>query len=164
MTTRKGRIFWPLLVTMFLADCTTKRMAEEHLLPAYVPKELFGDAVRLTLAYNPGMATGITFGPYSRVALTGMALICVALLFLLFRRASNGDRWLAAALGLVIGGALGNLIDRVRSTRGVVDFIDVGVGSHRFWTFNIADVGITIGALLLAVVLWRRDHRPAEST
>jgi signal peptidase II len=52
---------------------------------------------------------------------------------------------------------VGNLIDRVRSTRGVVDFIDIGIGNTRFWTFNIADAAITIGAILLAVTLWRTE-------
>jgi signal peptidase II len=58
------------------------------------------------------------------------------------------------ALALVCGGAVGNLIDRVRSSRGVVDFIDVGVGSYRWPTFNVADIAVTCGAVALALVLW----------
>jgi signal peptidase II len=54
------------------------------------------------------------------------------------------------ALGLAFGGAAGNLIDRIRSTAGVVDFIDIGFGDVRFWTFNLADSAVTIGALVLA--------------
>ena len=50
----------------------------------------------------------------------------------------------------MIAGALGNLVDRIRSPCGVVDCIDVGVGSVRFWTFNVADIGGSIGAMLLA--------------
>jgi len=49
------------------------------------------------------------------------------------------------------------LLDRLRSERGVVDFIDLGVGTARFWTFNFADVAISAGALLLALVLWKRE-------
>jgi signal peptidase II len=56
----------------------------------------------------------------------------------------------------------GNLLDRLRSERGVVDFIDLGVGSVRFWTFNVADVGVSIGATLLAVVLWEDESLPAD--
>jgi signal peptidase II len=63
----------------------------------------------------------------------------------------------AAALGLACGGAIGNLIDRIRFPRGVVDFIDVGVGSHRFWIFNVADAGITLGAIVLALMLIREE-------
>jgi signal peptidase II len=160
MNSQKARAFWPLLVVMLLTDCATKRIAEVNLVPAYIPRELFGDAVRLTLAYNPGAATGfIPFGEYSREGLTILSLLVVALLFAIFRRATATDHRIATALALVIGGALGNLIDRVRSARGVVDFIDVGLGPYRFWTFNIADVGITVGALLLGMLLWQRDRQ-----
>jgi signal peptidase II len=58
---------------------------------------------------------------------------------------------------------VGNLIDRVRSGRGVVDFIDIGVGNTRFWTFNVADSAITIGAILLAVTLWRAEGGSADA-
>jgi len=60
------------------------------------------------------------------------------------------------ALALIAAGALGNLLDRLRSARGVVDFIDVGIGDTRFWTFNVADSGVTMGALLLMFVLWSK--------
>jgi len=63
------------------------------------------------------------------------------------------------ALGLAWGGAAGNLIDRLKSTRGVVDFVDIGVGDVRFWTFNVADSAVTIGAITLAFVLWREDRQ-----
>jgi signal peptidase II len=62
------------------------------------------------------------------------------------------------ALGLAWGGAAGNLLDRFIDTRGVVDFIDIGVGDVRFWTFNVADSAVTVGALMLAFVLWREDR------
>jgi signal peptidase II len=62
---------------------------------------------------------------------------------------------LTVGIGLLIGGAIGNLIDRV-AFGYVLDFIDVGVGSLRFWTFNIADAGISLGIVILLVdTLWR---------
>jgi signal peptidase II len=62
---------------------------------------------------------------------------------------------LTVGVGLLIGGAIGNLIDRV-AFGYVLDFIDVGVGSLRFWTFNIADAGISLGIVILLVdTLWR---------
>ena len=64
-------------------------------------------------------------------------------------------------MGLARGGAAGNLIDRIRSPRGVVDFIDIGIGAVRFWTFNVADAGITVGAILLALTLWN-EPEPAR--
>ena len=60
------------------------------------------------------------------------------------------------SLVLIVGGALGNLADRVRSADGVVDFIDAGAGSMRFWIFNVADMGVTVGAVLLALLYLRR--------
>ena len=57
--------------------------------------------------------------------------------------------------GLIAGGAIGNLIDRLTSVRGVVDFIDAGIGNARFWTFNVADSAVTCGAVLLAITLSR---------
>ena len=69
-----------------------------------------------------------------------------------------------AALGLVCGGAVGNLIDRVLSAQGVVDFIDVGVGTYRWPTFNIADSAVTVGALFLAYVLWMEGREDKAAT
>jgi signal peptidase II len=65
---------------------------------------------------------------------------------------------LAVALGFVVAGACGNLLDRLRRPRGVVDFIDIGFGDVRFWTFNLADVAVFCGAVLLAHLLIRRDR------
>jgi signal peptidase II len=62
---------------------------------------------------------------------------------------------------LITAGALGNLTDRLISSRGVVDFIDVGFGASRFYTFNIADAGVSCGALLLALISLRT---PKEET
>jgi signal peptidase II len=67
------------------------------------------------------------------------------------------------ALALAFGGAAGNLIDRFRSPAGVVDFIDIGIGDTRFWTFNIADSAVTIGALLLAWSLSREERELAAA-
>lgn len=146
---------------LVLADCTTKRLAIHHLSPPYMPHEVVGQWFRFTLAYNRGAAMGLFFGPYSRIGLSVVALVALGLLGTLYRRSRASDAWRAAALALVAGGAVGNLLDRLRSARGVVDFIDVGVGDVRFWTFNMADVGITCGALLLALVLSREESDPA---
>jgi len=152
----KARRFWPLLCLLVAADCTTKRLAETHLAPAHVPHEVIGDYVQLTLAHNPGAAFSFSLGPLSRVIFSVLALVVLAVLWRLYRDTSSGDRWQSVALALVAGGALGNLLDRLRSARGVVDFIDLGYGSFRLWTFNVADVGVTMGGLLLAVLLLRR--------
>ena len=156
--TPKARRFWPLFCLVLLTDCATKHAAETHLLPAHVPHEFLGELVRLTLAYNPGAAMSLSLGEHSRVGFSLLALSALLILGQLYRRTSPGDGLAAAGLALIASGALGNLLDRLRSPRGVVDFIDVGVGDLRFWTFNVADVGITCGAILLVLALQRAQE------
>jgi signal peptidase II len=160
MLTRKAKAFWPLLLLLVFADCTTKRLAEEHLMPEHVPHSIVGDVLQFTLAYNPGAAFNASLGDYSRVGFTVIAVGVLIALASVYRTTGAHDRVQAVALALVAGGAIGNALDRLRSPggtyRGVVDFIDIGVGGWRFWTFNLADMGVTFGAILLAVLLWRR--------
>lgn len=158
MISRKARAFWPLFSVLLLTDCATKRLAESHLVPVHSPREIVGDVVRFTLAYNPGAAFGFSVGPASRWFFTIVALGMTGLFFHWYFKAESHDRSFAVALALVAGGALGNLMDRLRSARGVVDFIDIGVGDVRFWTFNVADAALTVGAVLLATILWQRDQ------
>ena len=155
---RKARWFWPVFATLVLADCSTKQWIVESLGSDPGPHRLLGDVLRLTLAYNPDAAMNLSLGGASRMVFGGVALVAIGVLFLLYHRTASNAVPRAVALALVAGGALGNLLDRLRSARGVVDFIDIGVGQARFWTFNLADVGVTAGALLLAVVLWREDR------
>ena len=155
----KSRIFWPLLSLLVLCDCTTKELAVERLSPAYVPHHVLGSVVQFTLAYNPKTAFSIDLGPWSRPLLILATVGTLAVLAMHYHRTAPTKRVMAVALALVCGGAIGNLLDRVQSTRGVVDFIDVGVGTHRFWIFNVADAGITVGAVLLAVALSRSERR-----
>ena len=168
MLTRKAKAFWPLLLLLIFADCTTKRLAEEHLVPEHIPHPVVGDVVRLTLAYNPDAAFSFSLGQHSRVGFTVLAIAVLVALGSVYRSTPAQDRVQAAALALVSGGAIGNVMDRFRTPggtyRGVVDFIDIGVGGWRFWTFNLADVGVTCGAIVLALLLLRRgDRSPAEA-
>lgn len=140
-------------------DVVTKWLAVRYLSPPHVPHPVIGDVVRLTLAYNPGAAFSMHLGPYSRYIFGAFALIALVVLWNLYRRSHPSERLLSFALGLAWGGAAGNLIDRVRSPRGVVDFIDIGVESWRFWTFNVADSAVTVGAVLLAWLLAREEQR-----
>ena len=153
----KARAFWPLLAAAFLADCATKRIAVANLEPARTPHEVLGEWVRFALAYNRNAAMGIPLGPGARLLVAAVAVGMIGMLWVWYRRIERRDWMTAAALGLIAGGALGNLLDRLRWDRGVVDFIDVGAGTTRFWTFNVADAAITCGALWLA---WRlsRSH------
>jgi signal peptidase II len=131
------RIFlWAAVVTV-VVDLITKLIAEATLLRTPgIP--VFGDWFQLRLVYNQGAAFGLHVGPYSRWIFFTVALIAVFVLSRMSRSSPVGDRFRQLALGLVAGGAIGNLIDRVRSPRGVVDFLDVGVGALRWPTFNVA--------------------------
>ena len=154
-----GRAFWTTAGLIIALDIITKILAARYLQPEHVPHPIVGEFVRLTLAYNPGAAFGMSLGEHSRYIFGAFALIALVILWWLYRSTEPGDRARVLALGLAWGGAMGNLIDRLHSERGVVDFIDIGVGDVRFWTFNVADSAVTIGALLLAWVLWREDRR-----
>jgi signal peptidase II len=156
----KARVFWPVALTLLAADCTTKRLAVEHLSPPRVPHAVVGEFVRFTLTYNPDAAMGLTLGPHSRVGFGVLAAAALVVILLWYRATPPGATARATALALILAGAAGNLLDRLRSAQGVVDFIDVGVGSVRFWTFNVADACITVGALVLAAGLWRRGAPP----
>jgi signal peptidase II len=148
-----------------VVDLVTKLLAERHLTPRYVPHPVIGDVVRFTLAYNPGAAFSMSLGPHSRWIFGAFAIVALVVLWRLYRMTGRGvragDRLRVFALGLAWGGAAGNLIDRFRSPQGVVDFIDIGVRDIRFWTFNVADSAVTIGAIILAWSLSREEREAA---
>src|SRR3954470_10323394 len=154
-----GRVFWPAAVSVVILDLVTKLLAQ-HYLTERVPLEVFDSWARLTLAYNPGAAFSMSLGAYSRYIFGALALVALVIVYRLYRSSPIGERARVLGLGLAWGGAAGNLIDRFRSPRGVVDFIDLGVRDvWRFWTFNVADSAVTVGAILLAIVLWREDRQ-----
>ena len=139
-------------------DVITKEIARTRLLPEHLPREMIGDFFRLTLVYNPGAAFGLNVGGYSRPIFTLLTIGALWILLRLYMSTAVGNRIRVGALALVVGGALGNLINRLWSERGVVDFLDFGFGSSRWPTFNFADVGVSIGAVLLSYVLWGEDQ------
>ncbi len=158
-----SRLFFGVAVSVVLADAFTKIMAVDRLMPSRLPRTVLGETLRLTLVFNPGAAFGLHLGPWSRWIFTALTIGALVLLWELYRTTRAGDTVRTLALALVCGGALGNLIDRLKSGRGVVDFIDVGVGSMRWPTFNVADMAVSCGAVLLAIVLWKEDA-DAQST
>jgi signal peptidase II len=157
-----GRVFWTTAAAVICLDVATKVLAVRSL-DIHIPRRVLGDVVRLTLAFNPGAAFSMSLGEYSRYIFGAFAVIALFILWRLYRTTASGDMTRVLALGLAWGGAAGNLLDRFRSPRGVVDFIDIGVGDVRFWTFNVADSAVTIGALLLAWVLWKEDRAVAAA-
>ena len=153
----KALLVWPIVVPLVAADRVTKVIAEEALRPLFMPREVFGDVLRWTLVYNPGAAFGLHLGPYSRWIFLCLTVGALVILWRLYQQATPSDRWRLVAVALVTAGALGNLIDRIVSPAGVVDFIDVGIGDRRWPTFNVADMAVSTGAVMLAWVLWGED-------
>lgn len=158
-----ARLFWPTAAIVILLDQVTKQMAVANLWPPHIPHRVLGDFLRFTLAFNPGAAFSMSLGEHSRYIFGGFAIIALFILFRLYRQSLPGDRTRVLALALAWGGAAGNLIDRFRARASVVDFIDIGIGNVRFWTFNIADTAVTVGAVLLAIVLWKEDTAEAQA-
>jgi signal peptidase II len=156
------RLFLLMALVTIVLDLITKLIAEATLLRT-PGVSVFGDWFQLRLVYNPGAAFGLHVGPYSRWIFFVVALVAVVVLARMSRGSPAADRFRQFALGLVAGGAAGNLIDRLRSARGVVDFLDVGIGALRWPTFNLADVAVSCGAIALAISLWREDARRTEA-
>ena len=154
----KSAMFWPVLACVLALDVVTKEFAERLLAPQRIPHEVLGSWVRLTLVYNPGAAFGLHLGAQSRWIFTALTLIALVILGRLYLATSRGDTPRTLALALVCAGAVGNLLDRLRSELGVVDFLDVGFGDARWPTFNVADMAVSTGAVLLAWVLWQEDR------
>ncbi len=156
MSTRR---FFTIIAAIVALDQLTKVIAVDRLSPAYVPHPILGEWVRLTLVYNQGAAFGLHLGPWSRWIFIALTLVAIVVMWQLYRATPLSARWRARALCLVTAGAIGNLVDRVRSGRGVVDFLDIGIASGWRWpTFNVADMAVSTGAVLLAIVLWREEE------
>jgi signal peptidase II len=156
------RLFWGTAAAVVAADFVTKLIAEAFL-ARRLPLQVIGDFVQLRLVYNQGAAFGLHLGENSRWIFFGLAIVALFVLGSLVRSTRPGDRFRLLALALVCGGAVGNLIDRIRSPQGVVDFLDVGIGAWRWPTFNVADSAITIGAIALGLSLWQEGRAQQRS-
>lgn len=157
MTTKSGRLSWALALAVAVAatavDQATKTWALEGL-SGRDPVHVLG-SLQLALSFNSGVA--FSLGQGSGLAVVPIALAVVLVVVYVARSLSG--RLAAAAVGLVVGGAVGNLVDRLlRSHDGaVVDFIDL-----QWWpVFNVADAAIVVGGVLLSLVSLRRTDPPA---
>lgn len=155
-------LFWALILVVVALDITTKVWAVDALAPAHIPHSVIGDTFRFTLVYNPGAAFGVSAGNYSRWIFMALTVVALGILWRMYQSTREGAYARVLALGLVCGGAIGNMIDRIRSAIGVVDFIDIGIGVHRWPTFNVADMAVSTGAALLAWVLLQEDRAAAR--
>lgn len=159
--TSRGTHLFAIVGSVLALDLVTKLMIQRSF-RLYEQVEVIGEYVRLTYIYNPGAAFGIHVGEYSRLVFLVLSLGALIALAAMYWTTPLQDRVRLFAIALICGGALGNLVDRVRSPRGVVDFLDVGVGAVRWPVFNVADMAVTIGAILLALSLWGEESRPRD--
>jgi len=157
------RVFWGTIAGVVTLDFVTKFIAEAVLVGR--PISVIGDYVVLRLVYNQCAAFGICLGPYSRWIFLVLAVLALVVLGSMVRNTRDTDHGRLFVLGLLVAGAVGNVVDRLRSAQGVVDFIEVGIGTYRWPTFNVADSAITVGAIALAVSLWLegRAHSAGEA-
>lgn len=125
-------------------------------LPMGLPQPVISGFFDLTLVHNPGAAFGILddAGGWQRFFLGGIAVAAAAIIVTLLRRLRPNAVWVAVALALVLGGALGNLVDRLYLGY-VIDFLDVYWKTHHWPAFNVADSAISVGALMLVVDAFR---------
>ena len=115
-------------------------------------RDILGTFLRFTHVKNPGIAFGIGVGDY-RIIVTLLSIAATILIAYLHWQERNNHPMIMYGLSLILGGAIGNLIDRSNiffsaTYGGVVDFIDVGSNGFRWYTFNIADSAVTIGIIL----------------
>jgi signal peptidase II len=144
-------------------DQWTKWLIETHL-PQHASIELWPSFLSLTHVRNAGVAFGLFAAGgegSARVVLAGLGLVALAVVAAYFARTPVEQRRLLLALSLVLGGAVGNLLDRFASG-AVTDFLDLSLGRHHWPAFNIADSAITLGLVLLSLDALR-SPRPTDA-
>jgi signal peptidase II len=140
---------WVLAAAVLALDWFTKKWAL-HTLIHSDSRAIIGDFLQLTYTRNTGVAFGLFAG--RDLPLSWLSVVALVVVVWLALRPSARAWPRTIALGLILGGALGNLIDRVR-WGSVIDFIDVGIGTLRWPVFNFADAAITTGVLLWSAQL-----------
>jgi len=153
MSTNKGKGLFSLglkiVLLIFTLDQATKWwIVNEVMNPPRVIPVL--PSFNLVMGWNRGVSFGIfdTASPPNQWLLIGLALIIVTVLLIWLKRADS--RLISVALGLIVGGALGNVMDRIHYG-AVADFLDFYVGDFHWPAFNVADAGITIGVIVLVL-------------
>jgi signal peptidase II len=143
------RVFTAFLIALAV-DWLTKIWAERTLM-LHDPVQIIGEFFRLTLGYNTGVAFGLfANGGIGPLLVTGLIIVGLAVWFVHALRASEIPPVAAWPIGLILGGAIANFVDRLPDGR-VTDFLDFGLGAARWPTFNLADSFIVVG---VAVLLW----------
>src|SRR5438132_6094544 len=147
---RRSRMFWWLALAIIAADQLSKAVVRAAL-PANGTVSVIPGLVDLIHVHNSGVAFGFLNDlnlPFKGIVTTGLAAIALFGIAFYARHVRHDERFARAGLSLILGGAIGNLIDRLR-VGYVIDFVDVYWRNWHFWAFNVADASITIGAILV---------------
>src|SRR5881409_3706093 len=157
MRTERLLFVLTVAVAVFALDRVTKSWVEQNIALGSA-RPIAGDYVRIVHAQNTGAAFGLL--PERTTLLSVLSVVAVLAIVYYYRQIASNSALVSATLGMQLGGAFGNLLDRI--TQGyVVDFVDVGVGDLRFWAFNVADSSIVVGIILVTAALWYEEHRSA---
>ena len=165
---RRWLVFFGLAIGVVVADQASKAIIDgtfklastQGTIPGFAePTQVIGDLVRIAKSYNDGGLFGLFDAAAPILALA--SLVVIGILVVVQARSGPRASWLTTvALGLLLGGAIGNLLDRIRFGY-VIDWVDMGIGGWRFYTFNVADSAISIAiVLLLAAAIFGRQ--PAD--
>jgi len=153
---------WLWAPVVFLSDFVSKRLVLAHEMELRARINVIGDLARFIYVRNPGSAMGLF--PVGRMALIAVSALASVFIVYLYRTTDSRHRARLGAMAAILGGALGNLVDRIFYHGHVVDFIDLGWGTHRFYTFNVADIGVTIGGVILFFCILFEDRHSAKVT
>lgn len=156
-SSRFGRLGWLVLSLLVLVIDQVSKAHFEGSLEMFQQIVVIPDYFSWTLAYNTGAAFSFLAdgGGWQRWLFAVIAVVVSAVLVVWLKRLGRDDTWLAIALALVLGGALGNLYDRI-ALGHVIDFILVHwQNRHYFPAFNFADSAITVGAIMLALDMFK---------
>jgi len=135
-----------------LSDQLTKYAVQRFLEP-YSRIEIIPGVCNLTYIINTGGAFGLFGGltnPWRILLFVGISIIALVILLIFYMKYYTQDTLTPLAIALIAGGAMGNFIDRIRYN-GVIDFIDLHYGRYHWPAFNVADMGITIGVVIILV-------------
>jgi signal peptidase II len=160
-----GRIAWALMSLAVLASDQASKAQVRRLLPLHDSVTVVPGLVQLTHVTNRGALFGMLHDlpdPWRSAIFTLVPLLAIVLIVGFQSRTPAGARLAHAGLALILGGAAGNLADRLRFGQ-VTDFLDVFVGAHHWPAFNVADSSICVGVALLVLDLLRHGSRPNEA-
>jgi signal peptidase II len=143
---RRWPLFLGLAAAIVGADQATKLLVTGALAPGQ-SVDVIGETLRIVFGQNSGALFGLF---KDNAAMFGLVSLVVVGLIVAYHARAAGTLYLTVTLGLLLGGAIGNMLDRLRLGY-VVDFVDVGIGSIRFYTFNVADSAISLAILLLFI-------------